>query len=150
MNQHGGGPLTATLAQAPNTTTTAPGGTEATISPRPTQKEVLAVLRDYGIKKREATAFLKWMRDDVIPACRSSRHKYYFVTDKDIERHYDVLDLVMPHGERRTPGSPHDLVERHLLDPAMGEVALTHDMRRNGRIEFCSIGIDLTTVASSS
>ncbi len=109
---------------------------------RPRGRDVIAQLRAEGIRRKEAGEFLNYMRH-VVSSVRRSDGRAFRPYDEDIESVYDTLDAVMPHGQISTPGSAHDLLERHLLDPSRGELGIMHDRAEEGELVFCAVTVTL-------
>jgi hypothetical protein len=103
---------------------------------------VIAQIRAEGHSRKAAGELLNYMRH-VVAEVRRYDGTPFRPYDEDIETVYDTLDAVMPHGQISTPGSAHDLLERHLLDPARGELGIMHDRAEDGELVYCAVTVTL-------
>jgi hypothetical protein len=106
----------------------------------PTKDQMIEAIAAVGhVDKDTAASFLEWM-GDMVRTNRRSGHYYIMSIQELHSSKYRVLDAIIPHGGTSAPGSVHEMLERHLLDPAKGQLAIRHEQRiADGEVQHCTM-----------
>lgn len=110
---------------------------------RPTREQVLdAIVNQTGCTRSLAGRTINWI-DSFVRCARANSYATQFPTTQQLRsQEYRVFDAIVGHGQTSTEGSAHDLIERHLLDPARDEFSLFHDMRDEvGSPNYCQVQV---------
>lgn len=111
----------------------------------PTRQELIEqICLETHCTTSKAKRFVNWM-EGIVARTRKSDHASHYLTDDELRCHHPILDTIAPDGSVAEPGSAHDMLEQHLLDPEMGEIGLLHDMADEpDSPRYCTVQVRLS------
>ncbi|MEJ0073221.1 MAG: hypothetical protein WDN27_04045 [Candidatus Saccharibacteria bacterium] len=126
------------------------GGAEGALdseSDKPTVDDViLAITTQYPqYDPPDCIRMLTWLNEELlIPLRRENAYMVHPTTEQMAGPEYDMFDTIVPHSETPpVPGSTHDVLTRHVIDPARGENMLLHYQAVEGGRTFCKVALGL-------
>lgn len=133
---------TADTVVEPATTSASPDP----ISTKPHRNDVIGkIMEETGCDREQADTFLRWIQS-TIGGLRSAGKAIHYLTVGEMRRRHAILNAIAPDDTVAKPGSAHDLVQRFVLNPGRGELALTHSKRTQHHRTYCSVEVGVMTV----
>jgi hypothetical protein len=119
-----------------------------TTSPRPTVMDVVKCITSAQPQFNEVDVLnmLGWLKQR-LEQTRAQGGDTFHPNDAEMRtKSYDVFDMVIPHGQLPRPGTPHDILSRHVIDPSLGETALLHNQTVVGRRTDCNVSVSTSSI----